>query len=85
LTYQRNETPEPMAAEPCSSDRVAFDEWADKRGLFLSDRWIYWEGWKEGVKREREACAKAIESAGPKDGALSLVTKGFADVIRARG
>jgi hypothetical protein len=36
------------------------------------------------VKAEREECAKVCEEVGPKDGALALVTAGFAAAIRAR-
>ena len=39
---------------------------------------------ERAAKQEREECAKAIEAVGPKEGALALVTAGFAAAIRAR-
>ncbi len=28
------------------TSREEFDAWADKKGLYASDRWIYFEGWQ---------------------------------------
>jgi hypothetical protein len=75
------------------TDKEAFDAWADMRGLYFSDRSIYWEGWKEGVKREREACAAAVESVRPTviggDPVQYLAIMGFAEkalaAVRTRG
>lgn len=38
----------------------------------------------QAAAEEREACAKAVEQAGPKEGPLKLVTEGFAKAIRER-
>ncbi len=28
------------------SSREEFEAWADRKGLYASDRWIYFEGWQ---------------------------------------
>lgn len=42
------------------TDKETFDAWADRRGLYLSDRGMYWEVWQEAVKQEREAYREIV-------------------------
>jgi hypothetical protein len=73
--------------------RAAFEAWAATQDLSVTGanwgvnslkRACAWAAWQAAIKHERSECAKVCEEVGPKDGALALVTAGFAAAIRAR-
>jgi hypothetical protein len=67
----------------------AFNDWWDgdiqpTDNPFRQDSAAYWawEGWKAGVKSEREACAKVCEAEGQR---IDASWQSCAAAIRARG